>query len=122
MMISVTVPRKNVRVHLPEIQTWVGFLQILTLGNLIVLMETVNYRSYLDWSSSDSLAEKSEHLNFLSQIHYAKENFAKFRTWFLDHHQVVSQGEQEPVDIEKDIFQVKWQHHLINQSDYFFKM
>ncbi|KAJ6543497.1 hypothetical protein B0H10DRAFT_1970368 [Mycena sp. CBHHK59/15] len=86
--------------------TWKGLLQMVSLSNLIILLEALDYRFYLDLgtNSIDRLtpaqisAEPTRRANFRSQLKYARIHFAAFRTWFK-----VSK-DREPVEIEEDIF------------------
>ncbi|KAJ7233259.1 hypothetical protein C8J57DRAFT_1532617 [Mycena rebaudengoi] len=104
-------PSKYVLHHIPDVGTWTGLLQVVSLGNFINFLEALNYQSYLDLSpnSEDALdkdqieAEKLRR-QFSAQMEYARRTFADFRCWFLDNYKVLSTNGGHPLDIEKDIF------------------
>ncbi|KAJ6543715.1 hypothetical protein DFH09DRAFT_1390288 [Mycena vulgaris] len=105
-------PVDEIRVHLPIITAWRGVLQILTLGNLIILLEALNHQNYLDLgpNSKDKLTaaqvEQEENRRWYtkSQLHYARKYVREFQQWFPQHYEVIANDGGIPVDIRKEIF------------------
>ncbi|KAJ7680193.1 hypothetical protein DFH06DRAFT_1315001 [Mycena polygramma] len=106
------LPGPHTRVHLPLIGTWKGFLQMLCLGNLIIFLEALDYRSYLDLHtpSADGLTqveadnERARRSKVQTQNRLAYQTFADFRAWFKQHF-VVARSDGRPLVIVKQIFE-----------------
>ncbi|KAJ6450337.1 hypothetical protein C8R47DRAFT_1230299 [Mycena vitilis] len=105
-------PGPHTRVHLPLIDTWKGFLQMLCLGNLIIFLEALDYRSYLDLRtpSADGLTrvgaddERARRSKVRTQNRLAYQTFADFRAWFKQHF-VVAKSDGKAVSIFRHIFE-----------------
>ncbi|KAJ7185955.1 hypothetical protein C8R46DRAFT_1025877 [Mycena filopes] len=67
---------KNVLVHLPDVETATGLIQVLMLGNLVVLMSAIDPRTYLVNTSTKETSLR------VSLRHLATKNFHKFKDWF----------------------------------------
>ena len=85
---------------------------MLCLGNLVVFLEALDYRTYLDLHplSRDKLTTEQIRAETIrrpvskAQSKLARKTFAEFRSWFIKQY-VVKDGEKY-LDIEKDIFEV----------------
>ncbi|KAJ6574618.1 hypothetical protein B0H19DRAFT_1063557 [Mycena capillaripes] len=104
-------PSLYAEVHLPNILTWEGVMNIILLGNTLVFLDPLNYKNYLDLkrNGADQLTteeiedEKTRRLAFKSQNYLARQNFTKWRSFFLQHYRVET-PEGVPVNILEDIF------------------
>ncbi|KAJ7124135.1 hypothetical protein C8R43DRAFT_958821 [Mycena crocata] len=88
--------------HVPKINTWKGLLWMLCLGNLVMVLEALDWRNYLDLevNNRDHLpkqAWRDEHgrrRRHNAQHILARKTFAEFRTWFSANY-VVRKGDED---------------------------
>ncbi|KAJ7029093.1 hypothetical protein C8F04DRAFT_1117476 [Mycena alexandri] len=72
-----------IKAHMPDIRSWEDFIALISLGNLLLLSDALDVRSYSDLpprGDSDEILERRT----------AQGHFENFRNWFLRHYQVVS--------------------------------
>ncbi len=101
------------KVHIPEISSWKGLLQMICLGNLVVLLPSLDYRTYWDLRpilgdqlTGPQIAEEIQRRpRVQSQMRLAYQTFSDFRYWFTTQYIVTEDG--KPVDVQTDIFEVR---------------
>ncbi|KAF8170054.1 hypothetical protein K438DRAFT_2061527 [Mycena galopus ATCC 62051] len=106
-----TPPSTYTKVHLPDILSWTGLMQMICLGNLFVFLDALKYQNYLDldYPSKDGLTrdhithEKERRVLFQSQSHLARMNFEAFREWFITMFEVRT-SEGSLLDTVKAVF------------------
>ncbi|KAJ7444117.1 hypothetical protein B0H11DRAFT_1931279 [Mycena galericulata] len=112
------------KIHIPDIGSWKGFLQMLCVSNLVVFLEALDYRNYLDirpgsldrLSSTQIEAEKVRRGTSNSQCRLAFQTFEAFRVWFSKHYWVKLGS--EVIDINRDIFHKSVVHLAVILSFY----
>lgn len=87
--------------HIPDIQSWPGLLQMLFIGNMILLLEALDHRSYVVSPDSD---ERKRQAIFRSQSQIARQISEEFRSWFISKYVIKQNGTE--LDIEDKIFRV----------------
>ncbi|KAJ6521407.1 hypothetical protein B0H19DRAFT_1086462 [Mycena capillaripes] len=71
------------RAHIPDIQTWPGFLRMLCLGNFILFLEALDYRTYVDLSQlPDTEKECRSVVHLAAALAFYKSGYSmKVKGW-----------------------------------------
>ncbi|KAJ7094915.1 hypothetical protein C8R43DRAFT_1141783 [Mycena crocata] len=104
-------PGVRTQAHIPNIQSQRGFLDVLCLGNLIIFLESLDYRNYLDLTDltpDEVKTERERRANYKSQLSIARATFADFQMWFMTHYDIKEDlgkwGIPQMADVYQDVF------------------